>query len=131
VFANLIDNAIKYAGAGATVTVRPAEPSRAFPNREGVTVEDSGPGIPREHLPRLTERFYRVNVGHSRTKGGTGLGLAIVKHILNRHEGKLEVTSTVGKGSAFTVWLPRRGSQEQAALEAGTRPPVRRALSGA
>lgn len=107
VFTNLIDNAMKYSGEGATVRVRPAAPSRAFPNRHGVTVEDTGPGIPREHLHRLTERFYRVSVTSSRNKGGTGLGLAIVKHILNRHEGRLEVASTPGIGSAFTVWLPR------------------------
>ena len=106
VFTNLIDNATKYGGPGATVRVRAAAPSRAYPGRHGVTVEDTGPGIAREHLPRLTERFYRVNVASSRNKGGTGLGLAIVKHILNRHEGRLEVASTLGKGSAFTVWLP-------------------------
>ena len=106
VFTNLIDNATKYGGPGATVRVQAAAPSRAYPGRHGVTVEDTGPGIAREHLPRLTERFYRVNVASSRNKGGTGLGLAIVKHILNRHEGRLEVASTLGKGSAFTVWLP-------------------------
>ena len=106
VFTNLIDNATKYGGPGATVRVRAAAPSRAHPSRHGVTVEDNGPGIAREHLPRLTERFYRVNVASSRNKGGTGLGLAIVKHILNRHEGRLEIASTLGKGSAFTVWLP-------------------------
>ena len=72
-----------------------------------MTVADTGPGIPREHIHRLTERFYRVNVASSRNKGGTGLGLAIVKHILNRHDGRLEIVSTPGKGSAFTVWLPR------------------------
>jgi two-component system phosphate regulon sensor histidine kinase PhoR len=84
------------------VTVRAAGPSRAHPNRHGVTVEDTGPGIPREHIHRLTERFYRVNPG----RGGTGLGLAIVKHILNRHGGRLEIASSPGEGSAFTVWLP-------------------------
>ena len=61
-----------------------------------MTVEDNGPGIPREHIHRLTERFYRVSVASSRTKGGTGLGLAIVKHILNRHEGRLEIASALG-----------------------------------
>ena len=88
-----------------------APPSRAHPNRHGVTVEDDGPGIPREHVHRLTERFYRVNAASSRNKGGTGLGLAIVKHILNRHDGRLEIVSTPGKGSAFTVWLPRARSR--------------------
>ena len=75
-----------------------------------MTVEDTGPGIAREHVHRLTERFYRVSAASSRNKGGTGLGLAIVKHILNRHEGRLEIASTPGKGSAFTVWLPRSGA---------------------
>jgi two-component system, OmpR family, phosphate regulon sensor histidine kinase PhoR len=111
VFTNLIDNAMKYGGAGTRVRVRAAEPGRAHPNRGGVTVEDDGPGIPREHLHRLTERFYRVNAASSRNRGGTGLGLAIVKHILNRHEGRLEIASTLGRGSAFTVWLPVCPSQ--------------------
>nr|MBA3325642.1 PAS domain-containing protein [Paracoccaceae bacterium] len=111
VFANLIDNAVKYGGADCTVRLYAASPSKAHPNRCGVTVADDGPGIPREHVHRLTERFYRVNVSSSRNKGGTGLGLAIVKHILNRHEGRLEIVSTPGKGSAFTVWLPRSGAE--------------------
>jgi two-component system phosphate regulon sensor histidine kinase PhoR len=109
VFANLLDNAMKYGGAGSTVRVFAAPPDRAHPNRHGITVEDNGPGIERKHLHRLTERFYRVNVASSRTKGGTGLGLAIAKHILNRHGGRLEIASTPGRGSAFTVWLPRSG----------------------
>lgn len=109
VFANLIDNAVKYGRSGGNVRLHEAAPSRAHPNRVGVVVADDGPGIPREHLHRLTERFYRVNVASSRSKGGTGLGLAIVKHILNRHQGRLEIASTPGKGSAFTVWLPRGG----------------------
>jgi two-component system phosphate regulon sensor histidine kinase PhoR len=107
VFGNLIENAMKYAGPGATVEVRPAAASKAHPGRVGVTVSDDGPGIPREHIHRLTERFYRVNAASSRNNGGTGLGLAIVKHILNRHQGRLEIASTLGAGSAFTVWLPR------------------------
>jgi two-component system phosphate regulon sensor histidine kinase PhoR len=107
VFTNLIENAMKYAGSGATVCVHAAVPSKAHPGRVGVTITDDGPGIAREHIHRLTERFYRVSAVSSRNKGGTGLGLAIVKHILNRHEGRLEIASTVGKGSAFTVWLPR------------------------
>jgi two-component system phosphate regulon sensor histidine kinase PhoR len=119
VFTNLIDNAVKYGGAGTTVRVFAAPPSRAHPNRVGVTVADDGPGIPREHIHRLTERFYRVSVASSRNKGGTGLGLAIAKHILNRHHGRLEIVSTVGAGSAFTVWLPRSGS---ARPEAGPEP---------
>jgi two-component system phosphate regulon sensor histidine kinase PhoR len=115
VFTNLIDNAMKYGGAGSTVRVRAAAPSKAHPGRLGVTVEDTGPGIPREHVHRLTERFYRVSVTSSRNKGGTGLGLAIVKHILNRHEGRLEIVSTPGNGSAFTVWLPQGEPREMPA----------------
>ena len=106
VFANLIDNAVKYAGEGGPVRVvlEPSNPSR--PGMVGITVADSGPGIAREHLPRLTERFYRVSTERSRQRGGTGLGLAIAKHILNRHRGDLAVSSTLGAGSRFTVWLP-------------------------
>jgi two-component system phosphate regulon sensor histidine kinase PhoR len=107
VFTNLIDNAMKYGGPDCMVRVETAAPSKAHPNRHGITITDTGPGIPREHIHRLTERFYRVNVSHSRNKGGTGLGLAIVKHILNRHKGRLEIASTPGEGSSFTVWLPR------------------------
>ena len=71
-----------------------------------VSVADDGPGIPREHIPRLTERFYRVDKGRSRAVGGTGLGLAIVKHVVNRHRGRLLIESTEGKGTKFIVWLP-------------------------
>ena len=67
---------------------------------------DDGAGIPREHIPRLTERFYRVDKGRSRAVGGTGLGLAIVKHIVNRHRGHLAIDSREGEGAVFTVWLP-------------------------
>ena len=76
-----------------------------LPPGVGVAVADRGDGIPGEHLPRLTERFYRVDTARSRELGGTGLGLAIVKHILNRHRGRLEIDSTIGEGSTFTVWL--------------------------
>jgi two-component system phosphate regulon sensor histidine kinase PhoR len=71
-----------------------------------LSVRDFGPGIAAEHLPRLTERFYRVNVQESRSRGGTGLGLAIVKHILNRHRGRLTIQSGLGQGSTFTMRLP-------------------------
>jgi len=71
-----------------------------------LTVADHGPGIPREHLPRLTERFYRVDAARSRESGGTGLGLAIVKHIVERHKGALEIGSTIGFGTRVTVRLP-------------------------
>jgi two-component system phosphate regulon sensor histidine kinase PhoR len=76
--------------------------------RPGValTVADDGPGIPRQHIPRLTERFYRVDRGRSRAAGGTGLGLAIVKHIVNRHRGQFAIESEEGAGARFRVWLP-------------------------
>ena len=72
-----------------------------------VTVADQGGGIPREHLPRLTERFYRVDTSRSRAAGGTGLGLAIVKHIVNRHRGQLSIESEEGIGTTVSVWLPQ------------------------
>jgi two-component system phosphate regulon sensor histidine kinase PhoR len=71
-----------------------------------MAITDRGEGIPPQHLPRLTERFYRVDPGRSRTMGGTGLGLAIVKHIVERHRGRLEISSTVGKGTTVSVFLP-------------------------
>jgi two-component system phosphate regulon sensor histidine kinase PhoR len=74
-----------------------------------ISVIDHGEGIAREHIPRLTERFYRVDAARSREMGGTGLGLAIVKHIANRHRGSLEIDSTVGQGSTFTLYLPAEG----------------------
>ncbi|MBX9593868.1 MAG: two-component sensor histidine kinase, partial [Roseomonas sp.] len=79
-----------------------------WPARPGVVlgVTDEGPGIARHHIPRLTERFYRVDRGRGRNVGGTGLGLAIVKHIVNRHRGVLLIESEEGVGSSFRVWLP-------------------------
>jgi len=100
VFENLIENACKYGQDGKKVDVAiVAEPDQPVE----VSVRDYGPGIPDEHVPRLTERFYRVNVESSRSKKGTGLGLAIVKHILTRHRARLIIRSEVGQGSAFTV----------------------------
>ncbi len=115
VFQNLIDNAIKYGRAETEVTVT-AEASRAASTRLGrpavsVAISDRGDGIPREHLPRLTERFYRVDTARSRQLGGTGLGLAIVKHIVSRHRGALEITSREGSGSTFSVYLPTAEDQ--------------------
>jgi two-component system phosphate regulon sensor histidine kinase PhoR len=101
-FQNLIDNAIKYTRAGTTVTVEATQADGGI----RLAVRDQGEGIAPEHLPRLTERFYRVDTARSRQMGGTGLGLAIVKHIVNRHRGRLTVGSTPGIGSTFTVWLP-------------------------
>ena len=109
VLQNLVDNAVKYGRAGGTVRVAaaPAEAGR-WPARPGVVVSvaDDGPGIAREHIPRLTERFYRVDKGRIRAAGGTGLGLAIVKHIVSRHRGQLAIDSEEGNGATFHVWLP-------------------------
>jgi two-component system phosphate regulon sensor histidine kinase PhoR len=102
VFQNLIDNAVKYGDADTAVTVTLEKRDRTAV----ISVADRGPGIPREHIPRLTERFYRVDKGRSRAAGGTGLGLAIVKHVVSRHRGRLKIDSTVGEGSTFTVELP-------------------------
>lgn len=107
VFVNLIDNAMKYAGDGI-IEVNVSPTSLKYPNMYGITVKDNGPGLAREHIVRLTERFYRVNATQSRNKGGTGLGLAIVKHIINRHKGALQIESEIGKGCAFTIWLPKQ-----------------------
>src|SRR5262245_2602967 len=107
VMQNLVHNAFKYGAKGGTVRID-AKHIPALGRQVGrytIAVIDNGPGIAPEHLPRLTERFYRVDVAASREKGGTGLGLAIVKHILNRHRGELAIASTPGKGSTFTVML--------------------------
>ncbi len=105
---NLIENAIKYGGGGKRVEVAlqilPASLGRS--RQIELAVTDHGPGIAPEHLPRLTERFYRVDVADSRQKGGTGLGLAIVKHIVNRHRGKLTIESEPGRGATFRVTIP-------------------------
>ena len=106
VLINLFENAMKYNSADSPIMITTAIPSKDYPGMVGISVRDFGEGIAAEHLPRLTERFYRVSVAKSRDKGGTGLGLAIVKHILNRHNGALEVSSEIGEGSVFTVWLP-------------------------
>ena len=103
VFQNLIDNALKYGREGTPVEVTAAD---AGEGEIAVTVADRGEGIAPEHLPRLTERFYRIDAARSRALGGTGLGLAIVKHIVNRHRGRLAIDSRPGEGSRFTVFLP-------------------------
>jgi two-component system phosphate regulon sensor histidine kinase PhoR len=109
VLENLIENAVKYGESGGRVDVElvrvDAAHGRQAPHA-AVSVQDYGPGIAPEHLPRLTERFYRVDVAQSREKGGTGLGLAIVKHIVNRHRGYLDIESEPGQGARFTVTLP-------------------------
>jgi two-component system phosphate regulon sensor histidine kinase PhoR len=103
-FGNLVSNAIRYTPDRGEITVN-------WEKRNGqglFFVQDSGIGIEAEHIPRLTERFYRIDSSRSRETGGTGLGLAIVKHVLGRHEARLEVISQVGKGSRFTIWFPAK-----------------------
>ncbi len=99
---NLIENAIKYSGPDTRVDIEGASEAGFVT----LSVIDQGRGIAEEHIPRLTERFYRISVQESRSRGGTGLGLAIVKHILNRHRGRLLVSSEPGHGSTFTIRLP-------------------------
>lgn len=101
-FSNLIFNAVQYTPAGGEIAVR------WYRTGQGARFEvrDNGPGIAAHHIPRLTERFYRIDVGRSRAKGGTGLGLAIVKHVMSRYGGQLEIESEVGKGSLFSCYFP-------------------------
>jgi two-component system phosphate regulon sensor histidine kinase PhoR len=101
---NLVVNALKYGREGEPVLVRLEAPA---PDRVKLSVVDHGEGIAPEHLPRLTERFYRVDAGRSRAVGGTGLGLAIVKHIVGRHRGTLDIRSRLGEGTSVSVELPR------------------------
>lgn len=106
VLVNLIENGVKYGGAGGVVTLHVAR--EALPRGPGLRIDviDRGEGIDPVHIPRLTERFYRVDGHRSREKGGTGLGLAIVKHILHRHRGRIRIESERGKGSVFSVIFP-------------------------
>ena len=117
--ANLVSNAVRYTPGGGRITLRWAE---AEGGGGEFSVTDTGEGIEPEHIPRLTERFYRVDRGRSRASGGTGLGLAIVKHTLQRHQGRLRIESVVGKGSTFTAALPPERvippQEVQAAVEA-------------
>lgn len=125
VFQNLIDNAYKYGRKDGKVTVSARRiekgPMTMGPDARvdclSVRVTDEGEGIAKEHLPRLTERFYRVDTARSRAMGGTGLGLAIVKHIVNRHKGALQIESEIGKGTSFTVYLPAWKSDRNAAAK--------------
>lgn len=120
VFQNLVDNAVKYGRSGTPIEITARMSARFLPGaRAGersdavaVAVRDHGDGIPREHLPRLTERFYRVDAARSRELGGTGLGLAIVKHIVSHHRGAIEIDSALGEGSVFTVHLPAAPARE-------------------
>ena len=103
VLGNLLDNAIKYCPSGATIRLS-AEPQG---DHVRLSVSDSGPGIPAQHLPRIFERFYRVDAGRSRELGGTGLGLAIVKHLVEAMGGTVSVESQPGRGSTFSFTLPK------------------------
>jgi two-component system phosphate regulon sensor histidine kinase PhoR len=103
-FGNLVSNAVRYTPKGGRIALE----WRVTTDGGEFTVADSGIGIAAEHLPRLTERFYRVDRSRSRATGGTGLGLAIVKHVLIRHQAELIIDSEIGKGSRFTVRLPPR-----------------------
>lgn len=103
VMQNLVSNAIKYGHSGTDVLIRA---QRTSPSEIRVEVSDKGDGIPSEHIPRLTERFYRVDTARSRQMGGTGLGLAIVKHIIERHRGRLSIDSVLGKGTTISFTLP-------------------------
>lgn len=101
-FSNLVFNAVKYTPAGTDIQVH------WYHDRTGahLDVRDDGPGIDPLHLPRLTERFYRVDQGRSSHTGGTGLGLAIVKHVMLRHQGRLQISSQPGEGSCFSCHFP-------------------------
>ena len=115
-FSNLVDNAAKYTPPEGSIEIR------WWVDDEGAhfSVTDTGMGIPAEHIPRLTERFYRVDAGRSRSTGGSGLGLAIVKHVLQRHGAELEVQSTLGSGSTFTCHFPLQRVQQQQNRQAVT-----------
>jgi two-component system phosphate regulon sensor histidine kinase PhoR len=113
IFQNLIHNAIKYGKPGGhvwvTLKMTALPGGRRAEQMLAVAIRDDGEGIPPAAVPRLTERFYRVDVKRSREKGGTGLGLAIVKHIVNRHQGRMNIESKLGEGTTFTVFLPAAG----------------------
>ncbi|MDL9997828.1 phosphate regulon sensor histidine kinase PhoR [Variovorax sp. J22P240] len=112
---NLVSNAIRYTPGGGDIEVT----WRLLPDGRGeFAVQDSGPGIAAEHIPRLTERFYRIDRSRSRETGGTGLGLAIVKHIAQRHGGELRIVSTVGKGSRFALVFPVTRLRQASAVSA-------------
>ena len=117
VFTNLVENAVKYGGAGGRIDVSAETVAHDLALRGPairISLRDYGPGIDPQHLPRLTERFYRADNHRSRAMGGTGLGLAIVKHILNRHRGRLKITSEMGQGAEFTVILPAEAVADSA-----------------
>jgi two-component system phosphate regulon sensor histidine kinase PhoR len=112
---NLVDNAVRYTPEGGRIDVQWRW--RGDGNAE-IAVADNGPGIAREHLPRLTERFYRVDGSRSRETGGTGLGLSIVKHVVQRHGGEVDISSEVGKGATFKLVLPALRVRRRAGVSA-------------
>ncbi|MCC6779634.1 MAG: two-component sensor histidine kinase [Hyphomicrobiales bacterium] len=116
VLENLVENALKYAASGKRVEVDLSLAAGRGAREARLAVRDYGPGIAPEHLPRLTERFYRVDVVESRAQGGTGLGLALAKHILNRHHGRLTIESTAGQGATFVVHLPLQAPASELAV---------------
>ena len=121
---NLVDNAFKYGSKVAPVIVRLSEAANTDAKLE---IVDHGDGIPPEHLPHLTRRFYRTDPGRSLASGGTGLGLAIVKHIVQRHRGRLDIVSEVGKGTTITVRIPR---WRDLSLKAGATKPIETVRKG-
>jgi two-component system phosphate regulon sensor histidine kinase PhoR len=110
---NLVFNAVKYSPDGGEIRISTEQKSDEI----AVHVTDSGLGIDPKHLPRLTERFYRVDSGRASTMGGTGLGLAIVKHVLLRHDGTLSIKSKLGKGSTFSAHFPLERMSEEASSD--------------
>jgi two-component system, OmpR family, phosphate regulon sensor histidine kinase PhoR len=116
-FSNLVSNAVRYTPSGGVVEVQARQVAGG---RFELAVRDTGPGIAAEHLPRVTERFYRVDRSRSRETGGTGLGLAIVKHVVQRHGGELKIESTLGAGSTFTILLPATRVRPLALTPAGS-----------
>ena len=107
-FSNLVSNAVRYTPKGGSIEINWSSEKNGRPT---FSVKDSGIGIAPQHIPRLTERFYRVDRSRSRETGGTGLGLAIVKHIVLRHQANFEIISEEGKGSNFSIILPLRRVQ--------------------
>ena len=106
---NLIENALRHTSAGGRITVQTARVEKGV----SLIVRDTGSGIPAEHLPRIFERFYRVDAGRSRESGGTGLGLAIVRHLVEAHDGNVTAESTIGTGTSIRIFFPDPGSAAQ------------------
>ena len=129
VLINLVDNAMKYSPAGGCIAISAGRGNGAHADMVEIAVEDTGTGIPAEDLPRLTERFFRVEKARSRALGGTGLGLAIVKHIVQAHDGALGIDSTLGRGTTVRVLLPSAGTAEAGSMT--SRAPLHLSLASA